>query len=127
MWIGILYKPPHLLNFTAMKKGYYWIKPIDNTLNGLQHYQASVIGDIEFKVDKGRVAFKLNHYFPVGSVFHFMHTKCNYVITKRLIRRGLWYEARREDGCKLEPGDIERFTSGRYIYRNGFMHVKCCE
>lgn len=104
------------------KKGYYWIKPVDNTLNAIQYYQAKVIGNIEFHRGEGRIVFRLTRYFPVGSIFHFMHTCENYVITKRLKKPGLVFEARREDSGPLSPGDYSRFTSGRNVYRTGFMH-----
>ena len=105
-----------------MKKGYYWLPPIDNTLNGIEYHQSEVIGDIEFRRKEGRIRFRLRYHFPVGSIFHFMHTKENYVITKRLKVPGLVYEARREDCLPLNAGDISRFTSGRYVYRTGYLH-----
>lgn len=104
------------------KKGYYWIKPVDMTLNGMKYYQAQVVGNIEFHRSEGRIVFRLTRYFPVGSIFHFMHTKENYVITKRLKVPGLVYEAKREDDGPLLPGDYSRFTSGRNVYRTGFLH-----
>ena len=92
------------------------------TLNGMKYYQAQIVGNIEFRRSEGRIVFRLTRYFPVGSIFHFIHTKENYVITKRLKVPGLVYEARREDCLPLNVGDISRFTSGRYVYRTGYLH-----
>lgn len=105
-----------------MKKGYYWIPQTDMTLNSQQFYKASVIGDIIFDWKRGVVVFELDRFFPVGSVFHFMHNEVEYKITCRLRKPGLHYEAKREDGCKINASDIERFNSGRYIYRTGFKY-----
>lgn len=106
-----------------MKKAYYSIPIAEHTLNNQQFYQASVIGDIKFNWKKDSVEFQLDKYFPVGSVFHFMHNTIDYIITCRINRPGLYYRAKRKDGCKLDLKDIERFNSNRFLYRNGF--VKC--
>lgn len=105
-----------------MAKGYYWIPQSDDTLNGRQYYTASIKGDIQFDLKRKRIIFQSDRYFPVGSVFHFTHNCFNYVITCRLRKPGLWFEARREDSGRIGPDDIERFESGRFIHRDGFMH-----
>lgn len=107
-----------------MKKGYYWIKPVDTTENGRLNFGAKVKGDVSFDTVKRRIIFSLDRYFPVGSVFHFMHTKENYIITKRLKKVGLWYEAKREDDACIGGDDISRFTSGKMAYRDGFVYSK---
>lgn len=105
-----------------MKRGYYPIPPVDMSLNSQQFYQASVIGDIKFDWKKSSIEFQIDKYFPVGSIFHFIHNTVDYIITCRINRPGLYYRARRKDGCKLDSKDIERFNSGRFLYRNGFIH-----
>lgn len=105
-----------------MKKGYYWIKPVDNSINGEANYGAYIKGDIFFDIKRRRIVFSLDRFFPVGSIFHFIHTEDNYIITKRLRKPGLWYEARREDDAVIGKDDMSRFTSGRMIYRDGFAH-----
>ncbi len=107
-----------------MKKGYYWIPPTDNTLNGIDYYTAKVIGDIYFDMKHKKIIFQSDRYFPVGSVFHFTHNCFNYVITCRLRKPGLWFEAKREDGCQIDPDDIDRFNSGRFIHRDEYKHEK---
>ena len=105
----------------CMKKGYYWIPQTDETLNGLQFYSANIVGDITYDLKRRRIVFQIDRYFPVGSVFHFTHNQFNYVITCRLPKPGLWYEARREDSESIGPDDIQRLESGRFVHRDGFM------
>jgi len=80
-----------------MARGYYWIPQTDETLNGRSYYVAKIVGDITFDTKRKRIVFQADRYFPVGSVFHFTHNCFNYIITCRLRKPGLWYEARRED------------------------------
>lgn len=110
------------LYICGMARGYYWIPQTDETLNGRSHYVAKVVGDITFDTKRKRIVFQLTRYFPVGSVFHFTHNCFKYVITCRLRKPGLWFEARREDSGSICPEDIERFESGRFIRRDGYMH-----
>ncbi len=105
-----------------MARGYYWIPQTDETLNGRSYYVAKIVGDITFDTKRKRIVFQADRYFPVGSVFHFTHNCFNYIITCRLRKPGLWFEARREDSGPIRPEDIERFESGRFIHRDGYMH-----
>lgn len=111
-----------ILPYICGVKGYYWIPQTDDTLNGRIYYTASIKGDVLFDLSKKRITFEIDRYFPVGSIFHFTHNCFNYVIKKRLRKPGLWYEAEREDGCGITPDDVERFDSGRFIHRTGFVH-----
>ena len=94
-----------------MARGYYWIPQTDETLNGRSYYVAKIVGDITFDTKRKRIVFQADRYFPVGSVFHFTHNCFNYIITCRLRKPGLWFEARREDSGPICPEDIERFES----------------
>ncbi len=105
-----------------MKKGYYWIPQTDFTWNAMQFYESRIVGDITFDMRGGKAYFSLSLYFPVGSVFHFIGGKENYVITEREKKPGLRYVAERADGCPLTKTDIIWFTSGHSIRRDGFMH-----
>lgn len=98
---------------------YYWIPPTDHTLNAAEHYQASVKGNTVFDFKRNKIVFELSQYFPVGSIFHFMHNEVDYVITCRLRKPGLIYEAKRFDGKDINSEDIDRFNSGRFVYRDG--------
>lgn len=113
---------PTFLYICGMTKGYYWIPQTDETLNGRSYYVAKIVGDITFDTKRKRIVFQADRYFPVGSVFHFTHNCFNYIITCRLRKPGLWFEARREDSGSICPEDIERFESGRFIHRDGYMH-----
>ena len=104
------------------KKGYYWIKQPDFTLNALQYYQASVVGDIKFDLKRGLVYARLDRYFPVGSVFHFTGNTKEYYITARERKPGLFYVIKRTDGCGITADDIQVFESGRYVHRTGYAH-----
>lgn len=106
----------------GMAKGYYWIPQTDETLNGISYHVTKVVGDIVFDTKRKRIVFQTTRYFPVGSVFHFTHNCFKYVITCRLRKPGLWYEARREDCGPIGPDDVERFESGRFIHRNGYKY-----
>lgn len=110
------------LYICAMARGYYWIPQTDETLNGISYYVAKVVGDITFDTKRKRIVFQADRYFPVGSVFHFTHNCFNYIITCRLRKPGLWFEARREDLGPICPEDIERFESGRFIHRDGYKY-----
>lgn len=110
------------LYICGMARGYYWIPQTDETLNGRSYYVAKIVGDITFDTKRKRIVFQADRYFPVGSVFHFTHNCFNYIITCRLRKPGLWFEARREDSGPICPEDIERFESGRFIHRDGYMH-----
>ena len=110
------------LYICGMARGYYWIPQTDETLNGRSYYVAKIVGDIVFDTKRKRIVFQADRYFPVGSVFHFTHNCFNYIITCRLRKPGLWFEARREDSGPICPEDIERFESGRFIHRDGYMH-----
>lgn len=110
------------LYICGMARGYYWIPQTDETLNGRSYYVAKIVGDITFDTKRKRIVFQADRYFPVGSVFHFTHNCFNYIITCRLRKPGLWFEARREDSGSICPEDIERFESGRFIHRDGYMH-----
>ena len=102
-----------------MKRGYFWIPQTDFSLNGIKHGEAKVIGNIKVDFKNGYVEFRLNNNFPIGTIFHFMHNKVDYVIFERVKAWGLKYRARRADGEKLTGADFQRFTSGRSIYRSG--------
>lgn len=102
-----------------MSKGYYWIPPVDTTLNGMQYHNANVIGRPVLDYKRQVMVFRLDRYFPVGSIFYFAFNNIEYHITCRLKKPGLWYEATRVDGERLGCQDIERFTPGRYVRRKG--------
>ncbi len=53
-----------------MGKGYYWIEPVDQTLNDFQFYKARIVGDPEYDERHHRVILRTDKYFPVGSIFH---------------------------------------------------------
>jgi hypothetical protein len=110
------------LYICGMARGYYWIPQTDETLNSRSYYVAKIVGDITFDTKRKRIVFQTTRYFPVGSVFHFTHNCFKYVITCRLRKPGLWYEARREDCGPIGPDDVERFESGRFIHRNGYKY-----
>lgn len=107
-----------------MAKGYYWIPQTDFTLNAMQFYQASVFGDIKFDFKKNEITFKLDKFFPVGSIFHFVGNCGEYVITCRLKKPGLHYVAKRTDDCPINHNDIAAFNSGRCVRRTGFADNK---
>lgn len=52
-----------------MGKGYYWIEPVDRTLNDFQFYKAHIVGDPEYDEKHHRVILRTDKYFPVGSIF----------------------------------------------------------
>lgn len=52
-----------------MGKGYYWIEPVDQTLNDFQFYKARIVGDPEYDEKHHRVILRTDKYFPVGSIF----------------------------------------------------------
>lgn len=103
-----------------MKKGYYWIPRTDFTWNAMQFYKSWIIGDIGFDMKCGEIHFRLSYYFPVGSIFHFTGNKKKYVIKERKRTYGLQYIAKRMDGCPLTKEDIDLFTSGHSVVRDGY-------
>lgn len=102
-----------------MAKGYYWIPQKDNTINAMQFYKASLIGSARFDFKKNLIHFRIDKYFPVGSVFHFTGNCNDYVIKCRKRVPGLFYTAHRLDGCPLNLDDVDVFNSGRFLERNG--------
>ena len=109
--------------FTTMaKKGYYWIPQKDNTENGVQFFQANVVGDVYFDFKENMIHVSLDRYFPVGSVFHFTGNCTEYYIKSRKRIPGLFFIACRSDGCPLTNEDIDIFSSGRTLRRTGFAH-----
>lgn len=105
-----------------MKKGYYWIPEPDMSLNGMEYFEAKIAGESKIDIKNNYVEFRLTRHFPVGSIFHFMHNKVEYVIYERVKTWGLKYRARRADGCKISWEDVGRFGSGRNVYRTGEMN-----
>lgn len=104
------------------KKGYYWIPPVDNTLNGLQYFQAKVVGDIKFDFRRNLIHVQLDRYFPVGSLFHFYGNCSEYYIKARERKPGLYFIAMRTDGCPLTAEDVDVFNSGRAVKRTGYVY-----
>ena len=47
-----------------MGKGYYWIEPVDQTLNDFQFYKARIVGDPEYDEKHHRVILRTDKYFP---------------------------------------------------------------
>ena len=66
-----------------MGKGYYWIEPVDQTLNDFQFYKARIVGDPEYDEKHHRVILRTDKYFPVGSIFHVLKDPEMFVIERK--------------------------------------------
>ena len=72
-----------------MGKGYYWIEPVDQTLNDFQFYKARIVGDPEYDERHHRVILRTDKYFPVGSIFHVLKDPEMFVIDRKFISMSL--------------------------------------
>lgn len=106
------------------KKGYYWIPPVDNTLNALDFFEARVKGDVKFDFKKDLIYVEMDRYFPAGSLFHFVGNCTEYYIKSRELKPSLCYVVKRTDGCPISLDDVSVFESGRPARRTGFAHEK---
>lgn len=106
------------------KKGYYWIPPVDNTLNALDFFEARVKGDVKFDFKRDLIYVEMDRYFPTGSLFHFIGNCTEYYIKSRELKPGLCYVVKRTDGCPISLDDVSVFESGRPARRTGFAHEK---
>lgn len=102
-------------------KNYAWIQPIDHTLNGKEWYRSYVI---DATLDKNlQMVLTLREYFPVGSIFHALHSDVDYVIKSQDISAVKnVYKVCRCDGMGMTLDDVYEMKRRRYVYRDGFEH-----
>lgn len=72
-----------------MGKGYYWIEPVDQTLNDFQFYKARIVDDPEYDEKHHRVILRTDKYFPVGSIFHVLKDPEMFVIERKFKTWGI--------------------------------------
>jgi len=106
---------------TAMGKGYYWIEPVDRTLNDFQFYKARIVGDPEYDERHHRVILRTDKYFPVGSIFHVLNDKEMFVIERKFKIWGNKYVIRPCEG-EWEWESVQKLKDKAIIFRTGFLH-----
>ena len=99
-----------------MGKGYYWIEPVDQTLNDFQFYKARIVGDPEYDEKHHRVILRTDKYFPVGSIFHVLKDPEMFVIERKFKTWGNKYVVK---PCE---GEWEWESVQKLIFRSGFLH-----
>lgn len=106
----------------TMKRGYDWLPPIEKTLNSIKFYGAKIIDNPVMIEDGSKIDFNLDHYFPVGSIFHFLKDDVQYKIIKKYKDAHKGYVAMRCDERVLETKDVLKFQEGNLVFRIGFLH-----
>lgn len=106
---------------TAMGKGYYWIEPLDQTLNDFQFYKAHIVGDPEYDEKHHRVILRTDKYFPVGSIFHVLNDKEMFVIERKFKIWGNKYVIRPCEG-EWKWESVQKLKDKAIIFRTGFLH-----
>lgn len=105
-------------------KNYAWIQPIDHTINGKEWYRSYVL-DATLD-DNLQMVLTLREYFPVGSIFHAIHSDVYYVIKSQDISTHKnVYKVCRDDGKEMTLDDVHELKTKRYIFRSGFEHRVC--
>lgn len=104
-----------------MAKGYYWIEPVDRTLNDFQFYKARIVGDPEYDERHHRVILRTDKYFPVGSIFHVLNDKEMFVIERKFKIWGNKYVIRPCEG-EWEWESVQKLKDKAIIFRSGFLH-----
>lgn len=103
-----------------MGKGYYWIEPVDRTLNDFVLYRTTIIDDPSEDKD-GLAVFRTREHFPVGAVFHVLHHTTDFVIVSKDRTWGNRYHVRPFDG-EMTWDRFNELRKGSILYRAGFVH-----
>lgn len=106
---------------TAMGKGYYWIEPVDQTLNDFQFYKAHIVGDPEYDEKHHRVILRTDKYFPVGSIFHVLNDKEMFVVERKFKIWGNKYVIRPCEG-EWKWESVQKLKDKAIVFRTGFLH-----
>lgn len=104
-----------------MGKGYYWIEPVDRTLNDFQFYKAHIVGDPEYDEKHHRVILRTDKYFPVGSIFHVLKDSEMFVIERKFKTWGNKYVIK-PCGGEWEWESVQKLKDKAIIFRSGFLH-----
>lgn len=100
-----------------------WIQPIDHTLNAKEWYRSTVVdATLDNNLD---MILTLQEYFPVGSIFHAIHSCTDYVIKSQDISKvENVYKVKRCDGRDVSLDDVFELKTKKTVYRDGFEYKK---
>lgn len=104
-----------------MKKGYYWIEPVDDTLNDFQFFKTTILDKPVIYDSACRLLIRTREHFPVGSIFHTLRNDFDYVIEEKKRTWGNHYIVR----PLSVPWDWDvanGLREGDLIFRTGFVH-----
>lgn len=104
-----------------MKKGYYWIEPVDDTLNDFPFFKTTILDKPVIYDSACRLLIRTREHFPVGSIFHTLRNDFDYVIEEKRRTWGNHYIVRPLSA----PWDWDvanGLREGDLIFRTGFVH-----
>lgn len=106
----------------ARFQAYHWIPKTDHTINGKEYYRSQIL-DATLDEKGENIIIKIDFYFPVGSIFHYICGDVDYVIEsqdKNTYEKV--FSVKRCDGEKPTLDDVFMLKTKKWIYRDGFMH-----
>lgn len=106
----------------AKFQAYHWIPPTDHSVNGEQFYRSQVL-DATLDSKGENIIIKLDFYFPVGSIFHYICGDVDYIIESqdRNTHEKI-YTVKRCDEQDPTLDDVFMLKKNKWVYRDGFKH-----